>query len=118
MKNNEMKTKLLEEKSALEAQLHEIASLVDPELGTWEAMPEAGESEADPNDLADRNEEFESRSNRVETLVARWKDVTTALNKIEDGTYGKCKICNKDIEADRLEANPAALTCKEHINEG
>jgi RNA polymerase-binding transcription factor DksA len=35
---------------------------------------------------------------------------------MDSGSYGKCEVCGKAIEADRLEANPAAPTCKEHMN--
>ena len=107
----------MEEKEALIGQLSEIASLADPVLGTWEAKPEEGEREADPNDLADRNEEFESRSKRVETLEARLKDVEKSLANMQDDVFGKCIVCGKTIEADRLAANPAAQTCKEHMND-
>jgi RNA polymerase-binding transcription factor DksA len=37
--------------------------------------------------------------------------------QIEKGAYGTCKICGEKIEEDRLEANPAAQTCKLHMNE-
>ena len=44
-------------------------------------------------------------------------DVKSALERIEDGSYGVCEISWEQIEEDRLEANPAARTCKEHMNE-
>ena len=31
------------------------------------------------------------------------------------GTYGSCEISGEAIEVERLEANPAARTCKAHI---
>ena len=43
-------------------------------------------------------------------------EIDAALEKMEKGTYGICEVCNKPIEEDRLEANPAAKTCKEHMN--
>lgn len=39
--------------------------------------------------------------------------VGKALVKFEDGTYGVCEKCGKDISAERLKANPEALTCVE-----
>jgi len=39
------------------------------------------------------------------------KDIDTALNKIEKGTYGICEICGKEINKERLEALPYTLTC-------
>jgi len=42
--------------------------------------------------------------------------VEKALEKIANNTYGKCDVCGEEIPEDRLEANPAALTCIEHTN--
>ncbi len=38
-------------------------------------------------------------------------DISDALQKIEDGTYGECEICGEDISLARLEANPMAKLC-------
>jgi RNA polymerase-binding transcription factor DksA len=35
---------------------------------------------------------------------------------MEEGKYGICKVCGEEIEEARLEANPAAETCKAHLN--
>ena len=40
--------------------------------------------------------------------------IEDALQAIEEGTYGKCKECNKDIPYERLEAIPETLYCTEH----
>ncbi len=37
--------------------------------------------------------------------------IKIALSKIEDGTYGTCRICDKSIAAKRLEALPYATRC-------
>ncbi len=36
--------------------------------------------------------------------------------RIEDGTYGVCTVSGEEIETERLEADPAAKTCKAHLN--
>jgi hypothetical protein len=38
------------------------------------------------------------------------------IKKIDENKYGLCEVCGKEIENDRLEANPSAKTCKEHMN--
>ena len=43
----------------------------------------------------------------------RLQAVLAALESIEDGTYGKCIVCGKEIDPRRLDADPAALTCIE-----
>ncbi|MEW5692816.1 MAG: TraR/DksA family transcriptional regulator, partial [Candidatus Hydrogenedentota bacterium] len=37
--------------------------------------------------------------------------IELALNKIKDGSYGKCIECGKDIEKERLESVPYATKC-------
>lgn len=39
--------------------------------------------------------------------------INDALNAIEDGSYGKCKICGKTIDEGRLEFLPYAVNCIE-----
>jgi RNA polymerase-binding transcription factor DksA len=113
MDTEHAKQKLEEEKKLLEGELGGLGRK-DKITGEWEAVPEAQTApEADENDLADRAENFEERSSLVVTLETRLSDITQALDAIEDGTYGVCKSCGKKIEDDRLEANPAAATCKD-----
>jgi RNA polymerase-binding transcription factor len=44
----------------------------------------------------------------------RLEKVNAALQRIDDGTYGKCEVCGKAIEPQRLDAEPTATTCMEH----
>jgi len=37
--------------------------------------------------------------------------VTRALEKLDDGTYGVCDVCGRDIPAARLEAMPDSVLC-------
>ncbi len=110
------KEKLLEEKKTLEEELSTIA-LYNTETNLWEATPDQDMmGEIDDNDAADRFEDFESRSGMVTTLQSRLTDVEKSLKKIEDGTYGICEVGGEKIEEARLDANPSAKTCKEHMN--
>lgn len=38
-------------------------------------------------------------------------EVTRALQRLDDGTYGRCEACGRPIGADRLVAEPAARLC-------
>jgi RNA polymerase-binding transcription factor DksA len=103
---------LEKEKNDLMDQLKEIGRL-NPETGDWEAFPEEiNAPESDQNDMADRFEDFESRSSTVNVLEERLQTIEKALKGIKKESFGKCKVCGKEIEADRLKANPAAETCK------
>ncbi len=72
---------------------------------------------ADPNEVADRTEEYDERRATLATLEGRYNDIRRALRKIDDGSYGVCEVAGEPIEEDRLEANPAARTCKAHMDE-
>ena len=62
-------------------------------------------------------EGFEDNSAILKTLEDRYNDIRSGLDKIKHGTYGICQVCGKEIEVERLEANPSARTCKEHIDQ-
>lgn len=110
------KNKLEEEKALIESELIGIAVKHDM-TGVWEAKPmEETYAEADENDQADRTEDYGERTALVNTLGSRLNDVLSALNEIEAGTFGNCTVCGMKIEEDRLEANPAARTCKMCMN--
>ena len=88
----------------------------DSETGEWETTPEELEfPEADDNDKADRFEDFEARSSMIKTLEPRLNNILKALKNLNKESFGKCVVCKKDIEMARLEVNPAAQTCKKHL---
>jgi sigma-B regulation protein RsbU (phosphoserine phosphatase) len=43
--------------------------------------------------------------------------VDTALEEMDDGKYGICKVCNDPIEADRLLADPLMTVCLSHLDD-
>lgn len=75
---------------------------------------ESGEETAFDNHLADTATETYDREldytleENSEHMLA---DIDAALQRIEDGTYGKCTNCGKEIAAERLEARPWATLC-------
>jgi RNA polymerase-binding transcription factor DksA len=44
------------------------------------------------------------------------REVKKALERIENGSYGKCVICGEIIERGRLKAYPAADKCVAHAS--
>lgn len=118
MDTQHFKLKLEEEKKLLEAELSRLG-IQDPKTGDWGATLEQqdGVDRADLNDQGDRNEDFAIKANTLGELEIRYHDILTALEKIEAGNYGVCEVSGNPIEEDRLEANPAAKTCKAHMGE-
>ncbi len=109
------KHKLEEEKAVLMGELAGLGNR-DPKSHEWEVTAENTEGEtADPNSNADRFEDFEEKSALITPLEAKLSQVEAALARIEDGTFGKCRVCHGPIEEARLQANPAAETCIAHL---
>ena len=110
-----IKDKLEKERDTLLEELRDMGKL-NPETGEWEATPEELDfPESDQNDMADRFEDFEARSSRIKILEPRLNNILKALKKLDKESFGKCEVCKKDIEMKRLEINPAARTCKQHL---
>jgi len=109
------KEQLLIKKSQVEHDLKEIAVLNET-TGDWVAVPEAGSiGTADENIEADTVEEWNERRATLALLETMYRNCQRALEKITADTYGSCEICAQEIQADRLVVNPAARTCKEHL---
>ncbi len=78
----------------------------------WIAVPEDLDAEEpDENLAADAVEEWDERRALVATLEGRYNAIVAALGRIQTGTFGTCEVCGTDIEAARLDVNPAARTC-------
>ncbi len=111
-----IKEQLEKERDLLVGEMGDMGKL-NPETGEWEATPEVLETpESDPNNMADRFEDFEERSSMIKDLGARLNNILRALKAVNRESFGKCKVCKKEIEKERMEANPAAETCMEHLN--
>lgn len=65
----------------------------------------------DSSDLAQDYYMQERNTAMIETLEGTLEQVEAALQRINDGNYGKCALCGKDISAARLEALPHAELC-------
>lgn len=82
----------------------------------WEPVPEKMDiSSADENEVADSIESYEENAAILKQLEKRYNDIKEAILRIKKGEYGKCEVCKKDIEEERLEANPEARTCKKDL---
>ena len=113
------KDELLKEQSNLIEAMQTMGQLSDLVPGHWDTFTDPLDNkELEPDALADKFEEESTNEGVLDTLEERLKEVTDALERIENGTYGKCMNCvmtNKktQIETERLDANPTATTCLE-----
>lgn len=110
-------------KQTLEKLLEEITLELEtiavhrPATDDWVAKPESAGGEADENVEADLVEDWNERRATLSALETRYQNIKRALQKIDDGTFGICEVSGEQIEADRLDANPAARTCKAHLDQ-
>jgi DnaK suppressor protein len=92
---------LEEERASLESQLRELG------------YGDAGRVEYDSN-FADSSQVTAERG-EAEALAAQLEEtlaaVMAALKKLDEGTYGICEKCGKEIAPARLEAKPASTFC-------
>jgi DnaK suppressor protein len=118
MNTDKFKQLLEAEKISLENDLKKVGRENPDRPGEWEVTP-TGETDVEfREDIADQMEEMDEREEVELNLEQRYENITRALEKIAKGTYGLCEISGEPIEEDRLEANPAARTCKAHREEG
>lgn len=111
-------SKLQDELKVVESELSTIGIKNPENPSDWEATGGTIDSTATEKDeLADRMEEYTANRAIVDELEIRYNNIKRALKKIKDGTYGICEVSKEPIEEDRLEANPAARTCGEHMNQ-
>ncbi|OEF99108.1 hypothetical protein BHF71_02695 [Vulcanibacillus modesticaldus] len=105
--------KLLEEKNSL---LHQLK--LNESFGLDESMNasigELSGYDNHPGDLATEMYEREKDIALEENEVHLLDLVNEALERIEDGTYGYCLKCKKEIPIERLNAVPYAKYCIEH----
>lgn len=110
------KKKLEAEMTVLVGELKSVGRVNPDNPQDWEPTPvEQDLQQADPNELGDKFEKYEDNTAILKQLEIRYNDVKTALEKINSGNFGICEVGGEPIEIERLEANPAARTCKTHM---
>lgn len=111
------KKKIEDEMALLEKELSSVGRKNPENPNDWEATMEASpiSAVADANESADTIEEYEENTAILKQLEIRFNELKGGLQRIKDGTYGLCEKGNEPIEQERLKANPAARTCKAHM---
>lgn len=108
---------LTTELASLEKELSDIGRKNPSNPADWEAVQGNNvsvEEKTEPNEIADKIEEYEERTGVLKELEKRYNDIKRALTKINGDAYGICEVGGETIEPERLSANPAARTCTLH----
>jgi RNA polymerase-binding transcription factor len=92
---------------------HAIAHLHDDHEGSLEdetdELSSAGDNHMGDMAAATVNREIDySLGENAEQVLG---DIDAALKRVDDGTYGTCTNCGKQIPEERLEARPWASLC-------
>lgn len=111
------KERLEAELKTVEAELATVGRKNPSNPLDWEAKEDDMNTDtAEEAEIAEGIEDYENNSAILKQLEIRFNEIKDALAKIEMGIYGICEISGLPIEEDRLEANPAARTCKAEMN--
>jgi len=94
--------------------LHEMNDLL--EIFEKEELDEIADVESENviGDIVDKANsiyEMQIYDKLNENEQKRLQEIKEALKRIDEGVYGKCVICGKDIEEKRLLALPVAKKC-------
>ena len=107
----EMEQLLTEEKERLQSELEQISTKNPNAEGDFRAdFPNIGDKE---DENAEEVATYTTNLTLERTLESSLRDVESALKRVEEGTYGVCKYCDKEIAEKRLRARPASSSCIE-----
>ena len=74
----------------------------------------AGQHAADYGSEVEEQMENQGLSDEARRQIG---EIDAALTRLDEGTWGRCVVCGKDIDGERLEALPYAARCREHQEE-
>jgi DnaK suppressor protein len=91
----------------LRARLREEISRMIEAVQEEQSPPGEHERWAIPSESVDKEIDLENTEEAIRRLV------NAALQRIEEGTYGRCELCGEPIPRARLDAIPYAARCLE-----
>jgi DnaK suppressor protein len=100
-----IRTQLTEELKSVERQLAEHGATANPddavEVSTDEGFADSAQATMERSEML----------SMIEQLQTTHAQITGALKRMDEGTYGKCERCGREIPIERLEARPTASLC-------
>ncbi len=114
MKYEFFKTRLEDEKSKLESEMSKMGRKNEAVPGDWEPVTKESIQEPDIADQAEGASTRDTNNSIFSDLEARYDMVIGALKRIDGKTYGTCGVCGAIINEERLEADPATISCGVH----
>ena len=107
---DEARQRLADERERLTLVRNEMESAGENERESTSELSSMDQHQADVGtELFDRERDL----GILEAVEGELAEVERALTRIDEGTYGVCEACGKQIGDDRLEAQPYARLCVE-----
>jgi DnaK suppressor protein len=106
--HDEARTLLLEEQERLQQIRNSLAREPVDRNSERDALGEISFADQHPADVASETFEREKDVSILENVDEQLRDVEGALKRLDEGSYGRCEICGKDIGDERLRARPEA----------
>lgn len=103
---DELRERLKEEHDRLVKQLDQVRASA-PAVGEMKEGSPYGKKEEGASEAF----ELEKRLALEKRLMVTLAEIEHALRKFEQGTYGVCDMCGKNVEMERLEVLPQANLC-------
>jgi len=105
----QIKADLLIRKNQILGELENVSKKDSHEADSLGAkFPEYGDK---PDENAQEINDYTTNVMTEKVLEKTLEDITGALERIDNGSYGICKYCKKPISAKRLMARPVASAC-------
>lgn len=105
-----LKNALLDERHKLEDELKRIAER-NPDVSEEDYLTKYPQFGDEMDENAEEVAVFEQNIAIEKNLQHSLRDINSAIERIEAGTYGICKYCGKEIDEKRLEVRPASSAC-------
>ena len=104
--------RLLQERDRLQRISEALSGEVGEGVGSErDALSELSLADQHPADVGTEMFEREKDESILERVAAELADVERALKRADEGTYGICEACGREIAPARLEIKPEARFC-------
>ncbi|MEX2007986.1 MAG: TraR/DksA C4-type zinc finger protein [Candidatus Spechtbacterales bacterium] len=113
---DKLRAMLEERKGRIETELSSIAKRDDKPKGDWDSTYPIFDTVFNLEEASDEVEEYVNRLPVEQSLEVSLKAITAALTRMNEGTYGACGNCAKDIPLKRLDAMPETQLCMDCSN--
>lgn len=102
---------LAEKKKEVEHTLEQMKDMGSPHQTDADQYSELSHYDNHPAELGSDLFQVEMNNALLVHQEARLKDIDEAMQRLENGTYGRCRLCGKDIGTERLDIMSEASLC-------